>query len=1038
MRHFIGLLIILTSLGAINAQESAKYRDRFQEYKLGKDLFEQNVYIAAMYEMDKYVHQPDLPHFEKFERLVNDARALAVISALRAELPQAENEVVNFVDDHFPDPISHPVLLELASYYYNQKRYSDAVYYYDKMDLDGLSLLEMSEASFKKGYSLFIQKKFKEARAEFSRVKEIRNEYYYPVNYYHGMSLYFENDYASAVESFKRAGNSTVYGPYIPYYLAQIYFATKEYDKLIGYAEQKANEPNVLNRKEIRQLLGQAYYIRRDFQRALPHLEYYEANTEKLTAEEFYQLAFTQYQVGKYNEAKDNFLEITNEVSRMGQQANYYLADCYLKLGDKNSARAAFKKVSGIAMDPGLQEEATFNYGKLSAELGFEREGINVLVGIGASSPYYAEAQNIINDILVNSRDYANSINIIESLPKLSPKIEATYQNLTLKRAKQLYIEGDRAGTEVLLNKSINYPRDANYLAQAQFWLAKLSSDKKDYPKSIREFEKFLGMAQKVKDLPVESGPGMANYYQGYNYLKLKNYEDAEAAFKNAIIDLNVNRNNIKDEVMMARVLPDAFIRAGDCLFKLRDYAEAKTFYDQAISRKQAGYVYAMYQRAQIEGLLGDSYKKILTLEEIRDEHKNSEYYDDALFVLGDTYQTMGTMDKAAVSYLTLVDNVGNKSPFYNTALLRLGLITYNQGDIQGALTYYKRVIANDPNPKERGEALLGVEEIYIKDLAQADKYLAYLDSVPGFELTEFSRDSLNYTVAKNFYLNADYRRAVTALSDYLTKFPTGFYKKDALYYRADCHNINKDYNKALADYEEIIAMGPTEYEERSLNKAAIIAYNYSQNFTAALKYYKAYEEMVNDPAEKYAAQLGALRSAFRLSRDADVYNYAQKVIQSSLSSSDEKTSANFYLAKTHYKNNSLDLAIPAFQKVASAGNNNQSAESRYLIAEAYFKLGRMDAAEKQCEETNEKSGNYPYWVAKSLLLMSDIYVNRSDLLNARAAIEAVIENFKDDNSITTLATEKLKNVEKLEAENNRIKPPSDGQLEMQQPGGGN
>lgn len=1036
MRNISILICIIAFIQQIQAQESAKYRDRFQEYKLGKELFDHGAYVASLYEMEQYIAQPELPHFEKFERLVKDAGASAAISSLRAELPQAENEVVNFIDDHFPDPISHPVLLELASYYYNQKRYSDAVYYYDKMDLDGLAVLEMSEASFKKGYSLFVQKKFDEAKAEFVRVKEIRNEYYYPVNYYHGMAQYFSNDFSGAVESFKRAGNSSVYGPYVPYYLTQIYFATKEYDKLIAYGEQKINDTSVLNRKEIRQLLGQTYFIRRDFQRALPHLEYYESNTDKLTAEEFYQLAFTQYQVGKYSEAKDNFLEITNETTRMGQQANYYLAECYLKLGDKNSARAAFKKVSGISIDPGMQEEASFNYGKLSTELGFEREGINILIDIRENSPFYNEAQNIINDILINSKDYANSIHIIEGLPKLTPKIEATYQNLCLKRAKQLYIEGDKTGAETLLNKSINYPRDANYLAQAQFWLAKLSTDKKDYAKSIREYEKFLTMAGKINDLPIESGVGMANYYQGYNHLKLKQYEKAELAFKNAIIYLNVNRNDIKDEVLMTRVLPDAFIRAGDCLFKLREYAEAKTFYDQAISRKLAGYVYAMYQRAQIEGLLGDQFKKILTLEEIRDEHRESEYYDDALFVLGDTYQSMGTMDKAAVSYLSLVDNVGKNSPFYNTALLRLGLITYNQGDVQNALTYYKRVINNNPNPKERGEALLGIEEIYIKDLAQADQYLAYLDSVPGFELTEFSRDSLNYTVSKNFYLNADYRRAVTAFTDYLSRFPNGYFRKDALYYRADCHNINKDYNRALADYEKIIELGKSEYEERSLNKAAIIAYNYSQNFDAALKYYKAYGEMVKDPNEKYAADLGALRSAFRLGKDADVTAYAQKVIGNSLASSDEKLAANFYMAKTYYKNNALDQAIATFQKVAASGNNSQAAESRYLIAEAYFKQGRVDAAEKQCEETNTKSGNYPFWVAKSLLLLSDIYVTRKDLLNARAAIEAVLENFKDDTTITELATEKLKQVEKLEEESNRVKTPADGLLELQNPGG--
>ncbi len=1038
MRSFIQIICALLFVVEMQGQETAKYRDRLDEYKTGKDLFDKSLYLPSKYEMEEYIKVPDQPHFDKFDRLVRDAKASSVTSSLRLELPQAENEVITFIDEFFPDPISQPVILELASYYYNNKRYTDAVFYYEKLDLNDLGLLEMSEASFKKGYSLFVQKKFVEAQKEFTRVKEVRNEYFYPVNYYHGMTQYFANDFSGSVESFKKASESTVYGPYIPYYLTQIYFAQKEYDKLIAYGEQKINEPQVNNRKEIRQLLGQAYYIKRDFARALPHLEYYEENTPKLTVEEFYQLAFTQYQTKKYSEAKNNFLEISNEDSKLGQQANYYMADCYLKLNDKLSARAAFKKVSQMQYDLGMQEEATFNYGKVSAELGYEREGINVLIEIDSKSPYYTEAQDIINDILNNSRDYANSISIIESLPRMSPKIEATYQNLTLKRGKQLYLEGDQAGAEKLFYKSLQYPKDSNFYAQSQYWIARIFSDKNDYARSIKEFDKYFTLASKVNDLPQEASTGLAYYYQAYNHLKLKKYEEAKEGFKNAIVSLNSNRNNLTDDVILNRVLPDAFIRAGDCLFKLRDYADAKKFYDQAISRKQAGFIYALYQRAAIEGLLGDPFKKILTLEEIRDDYPKSEHYDDALFVLGDTYQASGSVDKAAASYLSLVENEGKKSQYYNNALLRLGLLTYNQGDINGALAYYKRVMSNEPNPKERGEAMLGIEEIYIKDLGQADNYLAYVDSIPGFELTEFSRDSLNYTIAKNFYLNADYKKAISSFSDYLTRFPKGFYRTDAFYYRADCYNLNKDYGLAVKDYEKIIEQGTSAYLERSLIKAAIIAYNYSQNFSDALNYYKKYEALIADETEKYNAQLGALRSAFRIGVDKDVYDYGQKVINSKLASAEEKASAYYYLGKTHYKNNDTEQAIAAFEKVASMSNNSQAAESRYLIAEAYFKAGQYKSAENQCNITNEASGNYPFWVAKSIILLSDIYVKRNDLLNARAALEAVIENFKDDEGIINTANAKLKQLEGIEAEQSRVKPAASNLLEMQNLNGGN
>lgn len=1037
MRLFALIGMTLACLTTFS-QESAKYRDRLADYKSGKELAELNIYLASRYDFEKHLTQPDQPSFEKFDRLNTDAELNKVIAGLRLDLPQAESEMISYIDKHHPNPVSEAATLELGSYYYNTKRYADAVYYYDKLNIDGLGELEMSEASFKKGYSLFVQSKFKEAQTELSRVKSFKNIYYYPVNYYEGMTHYFLNDYTKAAEGFRRSEEASAYKPYVPYYIAQIYFAQKEYDNLISYAELKIGQANINNKKEIRQLLGQAYYVRKDFTRALPHLEYYEANTAQLTADEFYQLAFTQYQMGKYQEAKKNFLALTNENSRMAQLANYYLADCYLKLGDQLSSRAAFKKVSLMDYDLGMKEEALFNYGKISAELGYDREAINTLVDVKENSPYYNETQNIINDILVNSGDYANSIVIMESLPKLSNKLQETYQNVTLKRAKQLYQEGNAADAEKLFVKSTQYPKDAKYNAEAQFHIAQIYSDRNDYKRSITEFNKYFKQSAKINDLPQESTQAMASYYQAYNYLKLRDYSEAEVLFKNAIVGLNGQRGSLTNQSILTRVLPDAFVRAGDCLIKNKKYKEALTYYDQAIERKQGNYVYAMYQKATLQGILGAPYEKISTLEEIRDQHRNTEYYDDALFLLGNTYQSLGTIDEASNSYLKIVNEVGIKSVFYNTSMLRLGLISYNAGDVNTSLSYYRKVINNKPTPKERNEAILGIEEIYVNDLKQGEAYIAFLDSIPGFEMSTFSRDSLSYQIAKSYYLNAEYSRAITAFTDYLNKYSAGFYVPDALYYRADCYNLQKDYSQALLDYDQIIKLGNSSYEDRSLIKGAIIAYNYSQNFDKSLIYYKQFEVKTQDPAEKYQAQLGALRSAFRLGRDQDIETYGQKVINSSFATNEEKSSAVFYVGKSQLKAGNLTSAYKSFDQVSSLVNNSQAAEARYLMAEILFTQGNMDAAEKQCNAVTQNSSQYPQFVAKSLILLSDIYVKRSDLINARAALEAVIDNFKEDTSIFNQATTKLALVEKLEKDKSRLKSkPANNLLELQNPNGG-
>ncbi|MBK8830355.1 MAG: hypothetical protein IPN60_05765 [Saprospiraceae bacterium] len=67
----------------------------------------------------------------------------------------------------------------------------------------------------------------------------MRDKYYYPANYYYGMTQYFAGNYPEAVRSFERVAPSSFYKDYIPYYITQIYFSTKDYPKVIGLATRR-------------------------------------------------------------------------------------------------------------------------------------------------------------------------------------------------------------------------------------------------------------------------------------------------------------------------------------------------------------------------------------------------------------------------------------------------------------------------------------------------------------------------------------------------------------------------------------------------------------------------------------------------------------------------------------------------------------------------------------------------------------------------------------------------------------------------------
>ncbi|MGB4959570.1 MAG: tetratricopeptide repeat protein, partial [Saprospiraceae bacterium] len=370
-------------------QENSISIDRLEYYRLGQRFFDASLYGPSGFAHQTFIHQVHPPTEDDFMNLVDDATGMKAIGGLRLDLLSGENDLLTFISRKYPDPVTTPAILELGSYYYNKKWFKKSTEMYARTDLSNLPQYDMSEARFKKGYSHFVIKEFAEGKYELTQTKDIRNDFYFPANYYYGVCEYFLGNYTAAVASFEKVKSNAAYKSFVPYYITQIYFAQDLTDKVISYGEDALSDPDLRNRKEIRQLIGQSYFKQKEFTKALPHLEYYEANTEKLTIEEFYQLGFTQYQLKRYDPAIKNFKELNLLDDKLGQLVNYYLADCHYKTGDLVSARAAFKKVSQMTYEPKMQQEAAFNYGKLSAEAGFEREAINTLIKIEKTSPYF-------------------------------------------------------------------------------------------------------------------------------------------------------------------------------------------------------------------------------------------------------------------------------------------------------------------------------------------------------------------------------------------------------------------------------------------------------------------------------------------------------------------------------------------------------------------------------------------------------------------------------------------------------------------------
>lgn len=1035
INKFIPAFLCLVLPLAAYGQFTQTYFSNDLEFRKGIEYYDLQVFAGAKRQFQlakiKQLKNPDLQYPQKLAM----ASLMEALSAVKANSPEGDKLVKDFIRKYSPEPISTKAVLEMGNYYYNQKNYINAIEFYELANQMSLTTSERAEVDFKWGYAHFVRKNFEDALPILARSKELQTEYYYPINYYYALTCFYLNRLEEAVSTFERVRRSERYRSYIPYYVAQIYFAQNKYSNVISYCESVLKEPEVQNRAGLNHIIGQSYFELGDYSSALPFLEYHEAHSAKLRKEDFFQLGYAQYTENYFDRAVSNLSNLYEDTTELGQTAMLYLADSYLKLDDKNSARNAFKKSAELSTNSALQDDALIQYAKLSSELGFNREAIAAATRFHEASTYFLEAQELISYVLLTTKDYDNAITTIENIENPSPALREAYQIVTYSKGIQSYNQKQYEEAKTFFAKSLNYPISSKYKAMTFFYQGQISSIEQLYQKSINEINSYFTIIKALSVLPKEVAKGYASYTQGYNYLKINNFASAEGYFQEAVADIKRNPANY-DQFAKTVILPDALLRVGDCLFKRNNYTEAGKFYQEVIDNKYRGNFYATYQKAIIKGLQGAPIDKIVLLETIIANSPENEFVDESLLELSNTYLALGKFKQAMPPLLDLVTRFKDKSSNVNRAYLQLGLISFNQGDENSALNYYQKVFENNPTASEASEALKSIEEIMVDKMGQPDRYVKFIESLPGLKVSDRTKDSLNYRVANSHYENGYFEKAISSYDEYLRNFPSGLFIIDALYNKAESNLLLKKYPEALISYEALLNKGPSRHFESATEKAAIIASTYKEsiNHQKALKHFSNLEKIAADPNKRYKARLGALRAAYKVNNEDMVEEFAVKVIENPNAVQEEKSEAHYYRGKLFYNKKIFDAALEDLNKVVLYINNDKAAEARYLIAEIYYLRKDLETAELLIQNANKESASYPFWVAKSLLLYSDILVEKGDFFNAAAALEAVIDNFKEDQTISNEAQAKLKQLELRKKETNRIYDPSQlDQLELQE-----
>lgn len=987
LKYPLLLLAVLFSF-SVFAQPTHVFTDAEKKFKEAKELFIKRQYALAYPLLQDVKEQ--YPDKQKSNNvyLNDDVNYYYIVCRLKLQLPIAEEEAKYYIAWVNNQPRVELMSYHLGKFYFTKDDFSNALKYYETAGLDNLSNEEIADAKFEKAYCYFNLKRFADAKPLFNEIHQLpESKYYIPANYYYGFISYYDHNYSEALKAFKLVESRDEYKGVVPYYIAEIYYFQGKKEESLRYGESVLSRGGMYYEKEMKQLLGQIYFEKKNYAKALPLLEYYVKNTSKVSKEDLYEVSYSYYEAKQLTKAIEGFKQLSNEKDSLGQNSMYLLGDCYLRTNQKANARTAFQYCANNSSNKKQQEISLFNYAKLSYELGYQDIALNEMrrfLNDYPNSENTAEAKEILVGLLANTNNFNDALTLYESFDKPTASMQKVYPRILYGRAVEYLNDQQIIKADELFTKILKLP-SSSVTPYANFWKGEIAYRLPDYDAAIRYLSVYLQSGAVAQG---EATPSTAKYDLGYSWMKKENYKQSLVYFE-AIARSSSTATPVEQ---------DAYVRTADCYFMNKDFTKANSMYDIVLNNALSQSDYAMFQKAMIAGIKSSS-GKILILNNLSHQYPQSSLIPDATMEVANTYMADEKF-REAIPYLNKIlaaDNAGGLKP---KAYLKLGLSYYNIDKNEDALTNYQQLIQQYPQSAEADEALDNIKNIYV-EAGKPNEYVELMRK-NGKNISASEADGLTYNAAELKYNNNDCSGAIEAFNNYLAKFPTGVSVLDANFYRSECYTKSKDWNNALTGYTYVSSKGINKYFERATLAASRINYFELKDYAKAKKNFESLRSAAINQDNQLEALRGLVRCDYQLKEYAQANEVAKELLKSKGISTDDKSVAFLVLGKSQQVSNDYSGAITSFKSCAAINKSAWGAEARYEIANCQFNLGNYTAAEKAAQVVIKETSSYDFWLTRSYILLGDIFMQQKDYFNAKATYQSVAQN----STIAELKTE--------------------------------
>ena len=996
--RFICALICCTPI-ITSAQTSEKITSPVNLYKEGRNLFLQKNYAAATPPLKAFIRQ------EPNASLREEAEYMLVCSAYELKDKNSITLLRNYLEQYPDTPYANRIYALLAAGYFYEEKYDEALALFNSAQLDLLGNEERDDMTYLLATCYLKTGNVKEAAIWFETLKASSKKYDNDCAYYISYIRYTQKRYDEALKGFLPLQDNPKYKALVPYYIAEIYAIRKNYDKAEIVAQNYLSAyPQNEHAAEMYRILGDASYHFRKYHEAINAFESYLERDASPRRDALYMLGLSYFQTRVYSKAAETLGEVTGANDALTQNAYLHMGLSYLQLAEKNKARMAFEQAAASNADMKIKEQAAYNYALCIHETSYSAFGESVTVfekflNEFPNSQYTEMVSNYLVEVYLNTRSYEAALKSIERIAHPGTRIMEAKQKILFQLGTQAFANASFEQAISYFNQSVaigQYNRQTK--ADALYWRGESYYRLNRMTEAARNFREYLQLTEQTNNEMY----ALANYNLGYTAFHQKDYAQARNWFLKYIqLEKGENRT----------ALADAYNRIGDCFLNERNFDEAKHYYAQAESMNASSGDYSFYQLALVSGLQKDYSGKITLLNRLAGKYPTSPYVINALYEKGRSYVLMNNNNQAIASFKELLSRYP-ESPISRKAAAEIGLLYYQDGNYDQAIDAYKLVINKYPGSDEARLAMLDLKSLYV-DMNRIDEFAALAASMPGnirFDASE--QDSLTYIAAEKIYGRGRIEEAKNSFNKYLQTFPEGSFSLNAHYYLCLIGKEQKNYDMILLHSGKLLEYPDNPFSEEALIMRAEVQFNLQQ-FADALASYKMLKEKATTADRRLLAETGMLRCAHLIKDDAETIHAATALLAEAKLTPELANEALYYRAKSYMNQKADKKALADLQTLAKDTRNLYGAEAKYLVAQQYYTAGEYAAAEKELLDYIERSTPHAYWLARSFVLLSDVYMAMDKKLDARQYLLSLQQNYHANDDIEGMIESRLEKLNK-------------------------